>query len=285
MKVLVTGGTGHIGSVIRRYLQDNGWDAVTVSRTGDIRADLTQTDFADRVVHAVGRCDAIVHCAANLSKGKHELSLSLVNGLGTQLVIDAASRTGARCLVYLSSLPLIGRPLQLPVDESHPANPLSAYHASKLYGEHLVRLAEQPSLKTVSLRITSPIGPGTPPGRIFSEFIGRARRDEPLVLAGQGGRKQDYVDVRDIARAVAQSIDANASGVFNLASGRAVSNRDFASRCISVLKSRSAITYSGTPDPDEDLAWVVSITKARDRLGYEPTYTLEDSIEAFAASL
>lgn len=285
MKVLVTGGTGHIGSAICGHLTSLGWDVVAVSRTGDIRADLAHVDFGDRVVRTVERCDAIVHCAANLHKGVRELGLSLVNGLGTQLVIDAAFRTRARCLVYLSSLPVIGRPLSVPVDENHPANPLTAYHASKLYGEHLVRLAQQDSLRTVSLRITSPIGPGTPPGRIFSEFISRARRDEPLVLAGQGGREQDYVDVRDIARAVTQSITANASGVFNVASGRAVSNRDFASRCVSVLKSGSRIEYSGNPDPDEDLAWVISIAKARESFGYEPAFPLEESIEAFAALL
>lgn len=285
MKALVTGGTGHVGSAIRAHLQSSGWEVVTVSRTGDIRADLSQVDFADRVARAAIHCDVVVHCAANLSKGLHDFGLSLVNGLGTQLVIDAASRIGARCLVYISSLQVIGRPLHLPVCETHPALPLSAYHASKLYGEHLVRLAERESLRTVSLRITSPIGPGTPLGRIFSELTVRALHNEPLVLTGHGGRRQDYVDVRDIARAVIQSVDAEASGIFNVASGRAISNRDFAIRCISALNSRSEITYSGTPDPDEDLAWEVSIAKARQRLGYAPALSLEDSIDAYAASL
>lgn len=285
MKALITGGNGHIGSAICAHLEKHGWEILTVSRTGRIRADLSQVDFADRVAHAAVHCDVVVHCAAHLNKGVQELGLSLVNGLGTQLVIDAAYRIGARCLVYISSLPIIGRPLYLPVDETHPTTPLSAYHASKLYGEHLVRLAEGESLRTVSLRVTSPIGPGTPAGRIFSEFVARATRNETIVLAGQGGRRQDYVDVRDIARAVTQSVDAEASGIFNVASGRGISNRDFAIRCISALNSRSKIAYSGTPDPDEDLAWEVSIAKARQSIGYAPALSLEDSINAYAASL
>jgi UDP-glucose 4-epimerase len=253
---------------------------IDVSRSGTIRADLSSPDFAERVAGTVKQCDAIVHCAASLAKGLTDLSISQVYCIGTQQVIRIATLTGALRLVYISSVPVVGRPQYLPVDEEHPTVPLTAYHASKLFGEHLVRIAHGPALKTASLRITSPVGPGTPPGRIFSEFVRRARGGERLILAGQGGRRQNYVDVRDVAQSVVQCLQSEASGVFNVAGAAAISNLDLARRCIKVLKSDSEVHFSGVSDPEENLAWEVSIEKARQSFGYEPAHPLEDSIQA-----
>ncbi len=284
MKVLITGGSGHVGGVIQRHLASMGWEMLDVSRSGTTRADISAPDFPERVFATVKQCDAIVHCAASLAKGLTDISISQVNGVGTQQVIGAAGLTGARCLVYISSVPVIGHPEHLPVTEEHPTAPLTAYHASKLFGEHLVRLAQTSALRTISLRITSPIGPGTPPGRIFSEFVRRAGTGEPLILAGRGGRRQNYVDVRDVAEAVAQCIPSGASGVFNIAGAAAVSNLELAQRCIKELKSDSVVSFSGVIDPEENLAWEVSIEKARRSFSYEPAHSLEDSIQALASA-
>ena len=280
MKIIITGGTGHVGGAIHRHLTSLGWEVIDVSRSGMIRADISSPDFADCVAGTVKQCDAIVHCAASLVKGLTDLSISQVNCIGMQQVIRMATLTGALRLVYISSVPVVGRPQHLPVDEEHATVPLTAYHASKLFGEHLVRIAHGPALKTASLRITSPVGPGTPPGRIFSEFVRRARAGEQLILAGQGGRRQNYVDVRDVAQSVVQCLKSEASGVFNVAGAAAISNLELARRCIKALNSNSAVHFSGASDPEENLAWEVSIEKARQSFGYKPAYSLEDSIRA-----
>lgn len=282
MRILVTGATGHIGGAIHSHFASLGHDVISVSRNGAIRADITAPDFVDQVVAVLPRCDAIVHSAASLSKRNDDVSLSLVNGVGIQNVIRLADRTAARQLIHLSGLPVIGRPITTPIDENHPVNSATAYHASKYYGEQLVRLAASSRLLAASFRITSPVGPGTPPGRIFSEFSVRARRGEPLMLAGRGGRRQDYVDVRDIATAVEQALEQGVDGVFNIASGVAVSNLELARACIDTLQSRSVISFSEAADPDEDVAWVVSVDKARRGFGYRPRHGLADSISAFA---
>jgi nucleoside-diphosphate-sugar epimerase len=284
MKILITGGGGHVGGAIRRHLDSLGWETADVSRSGTIRADMSSPDFAECVAATVKQCDAIVHCAASLAKGLTDLSISQVNCIGTQQVIRVATLTGALRLVYISGVPVVGRPQHLPVDEEHPTAPLTAYHASKLFGEHLVRIAHGPALKTASLRITSPVGPATPPGRIFSEFIRRARCGEPLILAGQGGRRQNYVDVRDVAQAVVQCLQSEASGVFNVAGAAAVSNLDLARLCIKALESPSPVGFSGTSDPEENIVWDVSIEKARRSFGYQPVHSLEDSIQTFVSA-
>lgn len=284
MKVIITGGRGQVGGAIRRHFSALGWEVVDVSRAGTIRADLASPDFAERVTDAVKRCDAIVHCAASMAQGCTDRAISQINGAGTQEIIRLAALTGAGQLIYLSSVPVIGQPQRLPIDEEYPTNPLTAYHASKLFGEQLVRFAGSPSLSTATLRLTSPIGPDTPPGRIFSEFVGRARRGVPLILAGQGGRRQNYVDVRDIAQAAGQCLQSKAAGIFNVAGATSVSNLELARRCIEVLGSASPLTFSGVADPEESITWDVSIEKARRTFGYQPAQSLEDSIQAFVSA-
>jgi hypothetical protein len=65
--------------------------------------------------------------------------------------------------------------------------------------------------------------------------------------------------------------------VLNVGSGRSISNLDLARLCVQLCGSRSEIRFSGTADPEESLAWDVSIDRAREMISYSPLYTLADS--------
>jgi len=197
-------------------------------------------------------------------------------------MLELAARWGVESLVYLSSVPVIGRPFELPVTEQHPVDPPSAYHASKLYGEQLVDVARRDGLATVSLRLTAPVGPGMPAARLLPTFVRRALSGETLEVMGEGTRGQDYVDTRDIAAAVEASLVRRATGLLNVASGRCVSNLELARRCVAVVDSSSDVMLSGAPDPEEGVRWEVSIALAERELGYRPRHSLEDSIAAVA---
>jgi UDP-glucose 4-epimerase len=215
----------------------------------------------------------------------YEPSVSLTNGLGTQQVLELATRWRVRSFVYLSSVPVIGLPDQLPITETHPLDPPTAYHASKVFGERLVNLARREGLPALTLRLTSPVGPGTPDGRIAAVFVRRALDGEPLEVFGQGTRAQDYVDVRDVASAVLGSIIEPEGGLLNIASGSCVTNVRLAQCCLETLGSASQINFIDRPDPQEGLRWEVSIAKARLMIGYEPRHSLTDSINAIAEGI
>jgi UDP-glucose 4-epimerase len=303
VRVLVTGASGHVGGAIAAHLAEMRTEtrtqlvplrlvslsrqAVATDSPGEHATfDIGVAGVADTIAAAIPRCDAIVHAAASLDKDPHSPSIALTNCLGTQEMLRLASLWNASHFIYISSVPVIGVPRELPITEDHPTAPPSAYHASKLFGEHLVRLAAHDGFATVSLRITSPVGPGMPANRILSAFVRQAMANQPILLAGRGARRQDYVDVRDIAIAVEHCLsDAGVTGLYNVASGRAVSNEELARRCVAALRSQSPIEFDGKPDPDDAVAWDVSIGRARQRLGYEPRFDLEDSIRALAADL
>lgn len=287
MRVLVTGAGGLVGSAIARHLQRAGHEVVGVARdlTGRgealetaVSLDLGAPGAAATLNQSQPPCQAIVHAAASTALDPFAAAVSLTNGLGTQQMLELAVRWRVRSFVYVSSIGVIGRPVEIPITERHPVQPVTAYHASKLYGEHLVRVVCGADIPGVCLRITAPVGPGMPAERILPTFVTRAAAGRPLELAGRGTRAQDYVDVRDVARAVAASIQTGATGILNVGSGRCVSNRQLAECCVALLSSSSEIRVSGSPDVDDGVRWEVSISEAARQLGYKPSCSLEDSI-------
>lgn len=294
MRVLVTGASGHVGAAIAGHLVAAGHEVVGLSRglsrstralSPAISADLGRPGLAATLASGQPRCEAIVHAAAAIDNDPFAAEISLTNCLGTQQMLELSSRWQASSFVFISSVPVIGRPVALPITERHPTDPPSAYHASKLYGERLTALAAREGTAAVSLRLTAPVGPGMRVDRILPVFVRRARAGERLEVAGRGGRCQDYVDARDVAAAVAAALERRATGVLNIASGRCVSNIDLAHLCVSVLRSSSEVGCTGIPDPEEGVRWEVSIAAAEGMLGYRPAHSLEDSIAAVAGEL
>ena len=139
-------------------------------------------------------------------------------------------------------------------------------------------VAGSPSTKWRSAASTS-----LNPSRALAVFVRQALRDEPLNVLGNGTRRQDYVDVRDVAVAVDRCLRSRVGGRFNVGRGETISNLELARTCVRVLDSRSHVETGSAPDPEEGLAWEVSIARARTELGYDPRCGLDDSIRAVAA--
>lgn len=291
MRVLITGSNGHVGSAIASHLTQIGWQVVGLGRqpgsatscSSYVQADIGAPSLVERITSTTTPCEAIVHAAAALNKDLYAPAICLTNCLGTQQILDLASIWDVHSLVYISSVPVIGMPRQLPITEIHPVDPPTAYHASKLFGEYLTILAGRTGLTGAILRLTSPVGPGMKDNRILPVFVKQALANLPLQLSGQGKRQQNYVDVRDVAAAVASSLNRRAQGVFNVAGSRAISNLELAQVCIQTLGSSSDVQFTGKPDAEESIRWDVSIAKATEHLGYVPQFGIEQSIRAMGS--
>lgn len=295
MRILLTGSTGFVGNAIAAHLRTKGHQVVGVhlrtrstpanEELQDVLMDIGSFSAVEKLCTDTVPCDTVIHAAASLDMNLFADSVTHVNCSGVRNMLWLAKQWRSRKFVFLSSLPVIGVPRQLPVTEMHPTEPLTAYHASKLFGEQLVRLAEAQGVPGVTLRLTAPVGPCMPRGRLLPVLIARALSQAPLDLCGTGSRKQNYIDVRDVANVIELCLNRNVGGLFNVASNTCISNLELARKCISRCCSSSQVVFNGREDPEEGLTWDVSIDKAKQQLGFIPRFDIDDAISAVMADI
>ncbi|MFJ2777692.1 NAD-dependent epimerase/dehydratase family protein [Kitasatospora sp. NPDC087315] len=233
MRVLLLGADGFIGRrVTDRLLMDQELQVTVLGRrdSADIRFDLTTGSpgalarFLDAVAPQV-----VINCAGATYGSSR--TLIRANTLAVATVCEAIrrSREPAR-LVHVGSAAEYGPvPGGVPVAESAEPRPVGPYGVSKLAGTELVLAS---GLDAAVLRVFDVVGPGAPTASLFgrlAEGLRRAlEREESQVRMPDLSGYRDFVDVRDVARAIQAAAVSAATGVINIGSGHAVRARDAA---------------------------------------------------------
>lgn len=289
-KILITGVNGFVGNTIASCLS-SAYHVIGIGRKEKLNsdipveyycADITQTDNLNCVFEST-HPDIVVHCAASISCDNLALELIDTNVRGMDNIIKTVQKQHLKKFIYISSLPVIGIPQECPITENHPVYPRTTYHLTKYFGELLLGLVAK-EMDIITLRLPSPVGVGMPNNKILAVFIDKCLKDENITLQGKGGRMQNYIDVRDIARAVECAIESAACGIFNIAAGCSYSNLELAQLCKSVLCSGSDIVFDGV-DADEDIKWIYSTQKAEHLLHFTAQIPLERTIKEIAQSI
>lgn len=292
MRVLVTGSNGFIGHHVCAWLQERGVEVIGSGRSehakcacdGYVRCDLGSAEAAGILASIEQPLDGVVHLAADMRHEPHAVEVVETNCGGTQRLLEFCENAGIPAFVQLSSLPVIGSPVEHPITEEHPLKPPTVYHVTKHTQEMLAEYATYTfGLRTVSFRICSPIGQGVNPKTIFPVFVQRALAGEGITLLGRGTRQQTFIHVDDISQAVYLALTTDAQGVYDLASYNLVSNHDLAKRCVELLDSASRIVFCGE-DACDGQVWDVSIERAKRDMGYEPQRDLDYLITDLADS-
>ena len=290
MKVLITGVAGFIGKHLVNYLSKNGnfnvygLDRVTLdcedTNNEYIVADLLDNDLCRKVLSLCGQIDAIVHAASLITADNFNSSLVPCNCQGMLNTIQMAHLVQCKRFIYLSSIPVIGKPLLHPITEDHPTMPQTTYHASKLFGEHVLLLQDNKDLNPIILRLSSPIGKGMNTKTILPTFLDCCKSGRDITLFGKGTRKQNYIDVRDICAAIELALQSDYSGVYNIGGNRTISNYDLAALCIQLTNSKSSIIFNGKYNSEDDDNWDISIEKALKELHFEPKHDITNIIQS-----
>ncbi len=146
---------------------------------------------------------------------------------GTANALEAARIAGTRRFVLISTGGAIygeGENLKLPLSEEAPEEPLSPYGQSKLAAEGYVELYRRLyGLSGVSLRLGNVYGPRQDPlgeAGVVAIFCGRLREKKQPTVYGDGKQTRDYVFVGDVVEAALTAADSEASGAFNIGTGR-----------------------------------------------------------------
>jgi len=283
MKILITGVNGLVGKAIAEELL-NGNIVIGCSRAIENKTnlqieyhsvDLSISNSVDILKDK--QIDVIIHCAASLDLTPLSEDLIMSNCMGIRNIAALALQNKCKQFIFISSIPIIGKPLQIPIMEDHTINPITTYHVSKYFGELYLKNIFKDCGLTI-LRIPSPIGMDMTDNKIIPAFIKKCIDNEDIILSGNGNRVQNYIDVKDISKAVDLCINKSVSGVYNIASKKSYSNKELAETCINFFQSESKIIYSGN-DPEEENKWIVSIEKAKNDFNFNPTISLETSIK------
>jgi UDP-glucose 4-epimerase len=244
MKTFVTGGAGFIGSNLVDALLARGDEVTVVDNLVSGRrenlagalaagAELVELDICDgAALAALGaerQPEAIFHLAAQIDVRK---SLedpaydAAVNVGGTANVLEAARAGGSRRTVFVSTGGAIygeGDGQSLPLDESAPIAPLSAYGQSKYAAEGYLALYERLyGLSTVSLRLGNVYGPRQDPlgeAGVIAIYCGKLRSGGRPTVFGDGTQTRDYVYVGDVVAAALAAAGSEATGAINIGTG------------------------------------------------------------------
>ncbi|MFG1806868.1 NAD-dependent epimerase/dehydratase family protein [Streptomyces sp. NPDC049040] len=229
--------------------------------------------------------DVVVNCAG-LTAGPAS-ALASVNARGAAVLCEAmAAAVPAARLVHLGSAAEYGPAVPgTALAESAPARPAGVYGATKLAGTLAVAGSR---LDAVVLRVFNPVGAGAPgsglPGRLAAAF--RGAPPDGRVRTGDLGAYRDFVDVTDVAEAVA--LAATAAGplppVLNVGSGAATLVRDLAAELAGLCGFTGRIEESGAgSERSAEVSWMradISLTAAT--LGWQPVRSLHDALAALS---
>lgn len=289
MRVLVTGGTGFIGSHLVEALLARGHDPATLSRraTGLPGVEHHSLDVAaEGAVEVASRFEAVLHLAglSNASLSRQDpYGYNRANALGTLAMLEGARRGGA-CLVFASSQ-RIYRPSLQPIAESSLVEPQDPYGYSKLCGESWVEMyARFYGVQGVILRFFSVYGPGLVitegASGVVGIFVGRALRGEPLVV--HADQRRDLTYVSDVVQGILLAMEkpVPAGSCYNVATGIGTSMEDLVRLVCQVTGSRSQLQV----ERSQDFGYLVAdVSRARTELEYSPQVDLREGLERYVA--
>jgi nucleoside-diphosphate-sugar epimerase len=295
---LVTGGAGFIGSHLAEALAGRGHTVRVVDNlVGGKRANLAHVagveflegDLADMPVaeHAVRGVDYVLHQAAIPSVPRSvadPVTSNRANITATLNVLVAARDARVKRLVYAGSSSAYGNAATLPKHEDMPPNPLSPYALQKVVGEQYCRMFTQLyGLETVSIRYFNVFGPrqdpGSPYSGVISLFSTALLEGRPPTIYGDGEQTRDFTYVTNVVDGVLRACDApNVAGEWiNVATGGRISLNELLRVMQQIVGTSLQPVYAETRQGDVQDSQA-DITKARTRLGYEPTVDLEEGL-------
>lgn len=296
MRVLITGGNGFIGSHLVDRALGEGWE-VRVHDIADERfrsrkkgVDYLLGDFqTEGVPHEmVADVDVVFHLACTTihqSSNDNPIYDIESNLVETVRLLQRCVEAKVTKFVFLSSGGTVyGIPLELPIKESHPANPICSYGIHKLAIEkYLGMFRHLYGLDYVVLRPSNPYGERQDFRKkqgAVSVFLGNIARNEPITIWGDGEIVRDYFHVEDLAQACVDAATTDVQRrILNIGSGTGTSLNELVSRIEAVLGVRAKVNRNPASARPFDVPELrLDISEAKQVLSWKPKVSLDQGI-------
>lgn len=306
MRVLITGGTGFVGTYAVRALRETFGDEARLGvtfRDGQAytQADGTEyfaLDVTDKaaVLAVVERWQPthVLHLAGIAAPGLAGLQPELawrVHVFGALNLAEAILARVPDCvLLHVGSGLIYGQSAHsgLPLDEYALLAPLDEYGVTKAAADLAIGAWARKGLRSVRLRPFNHTGPGQSEDFVVPAFAMQIARIEagleaPVMQVGNLDAARDFLDVRDVARAyvlaLAQADAIEAGEIFNIASGIAWRIGDILDQLLAASKADIQVVKDETRMRPSDLPKVVgNAEKARNELGWQPRHAFDTTL-------
>lgn len=307
----ITGGAGFIGSSLTEKLLDEGNRVVVIDNFNDYyNPELKELnicnfinnknyklycgDIRDREIvskiYSENNIDVVVHLAAMAGVRPSiddPILYQLVNGLGTQVILEEAKLHGVKNLVMASSSSVYGNCQAQEFTEDLIVDfAISPYAATKKANEVMAHVYHKLNdMNIILLRFFTVYGPKQRPDLAINKFTRLMLANEPIPMYGDGTTSRDYTYIDDILSGIMKSCDyvlthKNVYEILNLGSNNPVSLKEMINTIGKVLGLVPVIEQLPMQPGDVDRTFA-DITKAKNLIGYEPKMSFEEGIRNF----
>lgn len=241
-------------------------------------------DKLEQVI-ATERPQCIYHFAAqvNVGSSQHDPKFDADNNIiGTINILSNAIKHKIIKVIFASSAAIYGNPLYLPLDENHPANPISFYGLSKYTAECYIRMYNLIfGLKYSILRFANVYGPrqqAAGDGGVIAQFVSRYLSGDDLFIQGNGDQTRDFIYVDDVVTACNKALYQGDNQTLNISTGQAISINELCTLLRSINKCQSHPLY-GPRRAGDILHSRLDNIKARKELLWKPGISLREGLE------
>ena len=298
MRCFVTGASGHLGShLVRRLVADGHQVAILLRETSNcavLKDTLPQVQIIVGALEGAAYIEplvafapeAIYHLAwSGIPAAERNAPQQITaNVWATLSLLEAAQRAGAQLFLSTGSQAEYGR-VSGAVREDCPLRPETAYGVAKAALSQLVpAFCERAGMRSLWLRIFSVYGPGDAPAHMLPTLISSLlKQQRPSLTAGE--QQWDYLYVDDAIAAIAQAAQTPAlSGIFNVASGAAVSLRAVVEQVRDLIDPSLPLGFGDVPyGPDQVMHLEGNNAHLRAATGWQPQVSLADGLRRTVA--
>ena len=296
-KILVTGGSGFVGSNLIRRLLLKGYDVISVD---DYSNGLKDNDSPDvkclnfdisskkNWLELDGiEIDAVYHLAAQSSNAisfqNPERDL-LVNQLGTLNVLEFCSKRNIKRLIFTSSMSVYGNPSTFPTPPQESLRPETYYAIHKAGSERYIQISK--GINWTIFRLYTTYGAGQNLANLeqglVKIFLGYVLRGEPIRVHGSLDRLRDIIHVSDVVEALVASLDKGITyqKIYNLGFGQTISVRDLIAKIVKgYLNSEKYPVIEESGDQGDPLVTQADINSIQKDIGWQPKISPQNGIE------
>ncbi len=307
MRIVVTGGAGFIGSHLVDRLLEQGHHVICVDNffTGqrrNIKSQLKNENFKllehdivqplylensdSSTTLGVNQIYNLACPASPIHYQKNPIKTVKTSTSGMINMLGLAKKTGARIL-QASTSEVYGDPEVHPQPETYrgnvnPVGPRACYDEGKRVAETLCfDYHREHALSIRVVRIFNTYGPNMHPddGRVVSNFIIQALKNEPITIYGDGSHTRSFCYVDDLVDGLIRMMNQDKSeGPVNLGNPSELSVKELAEKIIQLTGSKSSITYKALPE-DDPKQRQPDISLAKKLLDWEPATNLETGLK------